>query len=216
MDTVARYSAASRKAWRTRKRMAMARIGGLLPDGQEMGPAMLALTRRQRAFVLAYVAHPQASGTELAKLAGYKQSEGSRVWAGTASKMLRMPAIIAAIHEVISKTYRGRGAAIAQDVMLKIAQDRKHPKQLAAALALADRGGFGAMMESKLTVEHRDLTSDAMIRRIQRLVRQLGPIEAGRILGGRVIDVEPDQGRAVAGPEGDRAGDGAGGGPDTG
>ena len=184
----------------------------------ELGPAMLALTDKQRRFVLAYVEFPQATGTALAQMAGYKQKEGSRIWAKTASKMLRDPGIIAAIHEVLSKTYRGRGAAIAQDVMLSIAKDSKHPKQLAAALALADRGGFAAAFEQKVTVEHRDQTSEAILDRIQGLAKRLGPLEVARLLGHpmkEIVDAgEPDQGHAVAGPEGDggRGGDAGGGG----
>ena len=184
----------------------------------ELGPAMLALTDKQRRFVLAYVEFPQATGTALAQMAGYKQKVGSRIWAKTASKMLRDPGIIAAIHEVLSKTYRGRGAAIAQDVMLSIAKDSKHPKQLAAALALADRGGFAAAFEQKVTVEHRDQTSEAILARIQGLAKRLGPLEVARLLGHpmkEIVDAgKPDQGHAVAGPEGDggRGGDAGGGG----
>ena|SRR5215471_2077736 len=179
----------------------------------ELGPAMLELDERARKFVLAYCAYPQASGTELAKMAGYKQGERSQGWRSQASRLLRRPGIIAAIHECLTKTYRGRGAAIAQDVMLQIAQNPLHPQQLKAALALADRGGFGAMMESKLTVEHKDLTSDALIEKIMRLAKMLGPDVAAamtRRLGGEVIDadgvpaLEQGRPRLDGGDQGDR------------
>jgi phage terminase small subunit len=182
---------------------------------------MQALTPRQRNFVLAYVHNPQATGTKLCQMAGYSGGQTGTVWRSSASRMLRSPAIIAGINEVLGKTYRGRGAAIAQDVMLAIAQDAKHPQQLKAALALADRGGFGAMSEQRVTVEHRDQTSEAIIARIGGALRRLGlddplrvAIEA-KLLGKpmEVIDVEPDadavdQGRAVAGPQGGGAGGG--------
>jgi hypothetical protein len=180
----------------------------------ELGQAMRALTEKQRRFVLAYCEYPHATGTDLARMAGYAQKEGSRIWSKTASKMLRDPGIIAAIHEVLSKTYRGRGAAIAQDVMLTIAKDRKHPKQLQAALALADRGGFAAAFEQKLTVEHRDQTSEAILGRISLALKRLGLDDPVRLaieqkLGKpmETIDVDPDAGPAnqrpaLAGPEG--------------
>ena len=177
----------------------------------ELGPAMLALTEKQRRFVVAYVEFPQATGTDLAAMAGYKQKQGSRIWSKTASKMLRDPGIIAAIHELLSKTYRGRGAAIAQDVMLTIAKDKKHKDQLKAAAMLADRGGFAAMFEQKVTVEHRDQTSEAILNRIQGLAKRLGPLEVARLLGHpmkEIVDgrLNPDQGQGVAGPEGNSAG----------
>jgi hypothetical protein len=190
----------------------------------ELGPAMLELSERQRNFVLAYCAFPQASGQDLARMAGYESNcgkDGSQNWRSTASRMLRSPPILAAIHECLTKTYRGRGAAIAQDVMLTIAQDKKHKDQLKAAAMLADRGGFGAFMESKVTIEHRDQTSEALIARITLLARRLG-IEPDRLLGTSMqktetpvivetIDghAEPaDRGRALAGPEGSSAGGG--------
>jgi len=203
--SVAISSAAARKGWRVRKRLQAARMerSDLMKATRErivvgdLGPAMLELSEKQRDFVLAYCAFPQASGTDLARMAGYKQSVGSRVWASTASRMLRDPGIIAAIHEVLSKTYRGRGAAIAQDVMLEIAQDQNHPQRLKAAAMLADRGGFAAMLESKVTIEHRDQTSEAMIKRIEMLAKRLG-IDAAKLLGGPVIDGRASEVGAVA------------------
>jgi hypothetical protein len=160
-------------------------------NGNELlidGPAMAALTQKQRDFVLAYVHCPTASGSDLCRMAGYAPGRvGTATWRAMASRMLRAPAIIAAINEVLGKAYRGRGAAIAQDVMLTIAQNPNHPQQLKAALALADRGGFGAYSEQKVTIEHRDMTSDAMIAKIERLAKFLG-VDAGKLLGGRVID----------------------------
>jgi hypothetical protein len=156
----------------------------------ELGPAMLELDVRQRKFVLAYCAFPQASGQDLAAMAGYKEGVARQGWRSQASRLLRKPEIIAAIHECLTKTYRGRGAAIAQDVMLTIAQDAKHPKQLQAALALADRGGFAAMLESRLTVEHRDQTSAALIERITMLAKRLG-VDPSKLLGGHLIEQKP-------------------------
>ena len=192
----------------------------------EFGPAMLELTQRQRDFVLAYCAFPQASGTDLARMAGYSGGTGSQGWRSQASRLLRAPEIIAAIHECLTKTYRGRGAAIAQDVMLTIAQDKKHKDQLKAAAMLADRGGFAAMMEQKVTVEHRDQTSEAILNRISLALKRLGlddPVrrQIEQKLSGNTLEVvdgraDPDQGRELAGPEGNRAGagnTGAGSGP---
>src|SRR5262245_35758601 len=159
----------------------------LVMDGMELGPAMAALNPRQRDFVLAYVAMPQATGCELARLAGYH--EGKRT---QASRLLRTPSVIAAIHEVLAKTYRGRGAAVAQDVMLTIAMNANHQHQLKAAMALADRGGFGAMSEQKLTVEHRDMTSDMLIKKIQGLARRLG-IDETKVLGAPAVVIAPEE-----------------------
>ena len=177
------------------------------------GPAMLALNQRQREFVLAYLEHPTAKGHELVAMAGYTGQRKNR--RETASRFLHAPAIIAAINEVLGKTYRGRGAAVAQDVMLTIAGNPNHPKQLQAALALADRGGFGAVVESRLTVQ--DQTSEALIARITVLAKRLG-INPTRLLGGPVIDADgsdgggparrdPHNGTDGSGPARDRAAD---------
>jgi phage terminase small subunit len=222
------HVAAARKAWRTRKAMTASRKPIYVT---EFGPAMLELTQRQRDFVLAYCAFPQASGTDLARMAGYSGGTGSQGWRSQASRLLRAPEIIAAIHECLTKTYRGRGAAIAQDVMLTIAQDKKHKDQLKAAAMLADRGGFAAMMEQKVTVEHRDQTSEAILNRISLALKRLGlddPVrrQIEQKLSGNTLEVnaegaspkeiydgraDPDQGRALAGPEGNRAGSGSAG-----
>jgi len=183
-------------------------------EDEDLGPAMRALNEKQRAFVDAYCSFPCASQAKLAEMAGYGNSTiaGLRV---RGHRLLQMPSVLLAINEELAKRFKGKGAAISQMVLFKIALNDKHPKQLNAALALADRGGFPQQTEQRVIVEKTDRTGEAMIVRIKALAKMLG-IDAQKLLGRgdevlharAIIEaeaevVEADDGRANPGATGD-------------
>jgi phage terminase small subunit len=135
---------------------------------------MRALTPKQQAFVVNYLEYPTSTATRAAKRAGYeittgKSGAGPKV---SAWRNLRHPKILAAIQEELHKRFHG-DAVIGRRVLLEIALNKTHPHQLKAALALLDRGGFHSMSEQKITVDHRDMTGEAMIERIKALCAEL-------------------------------------------
>ena len=82
----------------------------------------------------------------------------------------------------LDKRFRS-DAVIGRSVLMEIALDKEHPQQrLKAATALLDRGGFHSMSEQRISVEHHNLTGDAMIERIKALALELG-MDATKLIG---------------------------------
>ena len=159
-------------------------------DRTVQGPAMEALNERQREFVRCCVEHPNYNATQLAELAGYKGSpEAMRV---QGHRLRHNEGVIAAINEVASKRLRGAGL-LGVSVMVEIASNPAHKDQLKAATALADRTGFHALSEHKVTVEDkRPQTKKEMIAAIVQLGREQGMSdeEIKKWTGGEIIDAE--------------------------
>lgn len=170
----------------------------------EWGPAMAGLTDLQRRYVLAMQFEPMGNATQWARMAGYEDNgkTGIRV---TAHRLAHDPAITAAIQECAQATLHHVGPMLGVAVMLKIARDSKHPKQLLAAIALANRSGFHETTEHVMHVQHSGMTGEAMIARITELAGELG-MDAARLLGRnaagkpmKVIEHEDVQGSDTSG-----------------
>ncbi len=134
------------------------------------------------------------SANSLAQQVGYSP-RGHEV---KGSQLLHNERILAAIAEVTTKGFRS-SAALGRKVVEQIALNDRHPKQLQAAVALLDRGGFQVENIQKITVEKHDLTGRALIERIKVLADKHG-LDATKLIGSNVIDGEftEVQGRAVS------------------
>jgi phage terminase small subunit len=152
-------------------------------DLEGCGPAMQALTPKQRAFVRNYIDFPSASYAAIARRAGYSDKSGAAKV--EAHALRRNEKVIRAINEELDKRFR-LDAVIGRAVLVEIALDKEHPQRLRAAEALLDRGGFHTRSEQRITVEHTDLNGEALIERIRDLARRLD-VDPARLLGG-VID----------------------------
>jgi hypothetical protein len=153
-----------------------------------LGPAMLLLKPRQQAFVVYYVEHPACVVSEAMGKVGYGggNTKNLKVAGGA---MLRNKKILDAIQEETGKRYRV-GGLVGVHGMIEIASNPKHPDRLKACIALADRGGFGVVHESKVVHERVDLTGKALMERVRELAEKLGR-DPQDYLGPNVIDVTP-------------------------
>jgi phage terminase small subunit len=146
---------------------------------ESLGPAMSALTERQRAFVVTFIEFPTLSHVECARRAGYPDNgENAKV---VAHRLLTSERVLKALNEELDKRFR-RDAVLGRSVLLEIAQDKEHPQRLKAAEALLNRGGFGVLHEQRIRVEHSDMSSEAMIERIRALAHSLG-LDAAALVG---------------------------------
>jgi phage terminase small subunit len=174
---------------------------GIIPeDDSDLGPAMRQLTSKQQRFVQIYLEQPTRSGKSTAAAAGYSTGGSGVGVRFEAYRLLRSERILAAIREELDKRFRS-DAVLGRAVLLEIALDKEHPQRLKAATALLDRGGFHSMSEQRITVDHRDMTGDAMRERIQALAAELG-VDAAKLLGAnavpmKVIEHEPAAADAI-------------------
>lgn len=160
-------------------------------DLASYGPAMQACTPRQRAFVEAYCDHPGASATRLAEHAGFATNSQTSLRV-TAHRLMHSETVIAAINEEASKRLRGAGL-LGVSIMMEIATNRTHKDQLKAATALADRTGFHATSEHKVTVDDkRPQTKREMVAAIVALGREQGMSddEIKKWTGGEIVDAD--------------------------
>lgn len=150
-----------------------------LPPDTKLGPAMLALNEKQRAFVHALLATGGRSYTEAAIAAGYAADGNKNVAAVTGSRLAHDPRVLEAIHEeAVARLHAG--AALATSELVKIAGDSTHPKQVNAITALLDRVGIPARTEHKVTVESEDAKS--VMAEIRQLAGQLG-VDPAKLIG---------------------------------
>lgn len=139
--------------------------------GDDLGPAMSALTPRQRIFVRCMLDTPTLDATAAARRAGYQigSSDAVRV---QAFRLMHSERVIAAYHEEASKRLRS-GAVLGASVLMKIAQDPMHKDQLKAAMTLLNRIGLHEKTEHKHVVERP--TDDIEVKRqIVALAKELG------------------------------------------
>ena len=147
----------------------------------------------QRRFVIAYCEHPNYDHGALAKEAGYASGPpGSSSLRVAGHRLMHDERVIAAINEEASKRLRGSGL-LGISVMMDIASNSAHKDQLKAATALADRTGFHALSEHKVTVDDkRPKTKQEMIAAIVALGREQGlsDDEIKKWTGGEIVDAE--------------------------
>lgn len=155
-----------------------------MTDSGEYGPAMAVLTEKQRAFVAAAISNPTAPANELCKLAGYQNSEnGQRV---NGHRLMHDERILAAIEEEARKRVR-LGGVIGIEGLIAIATNThaEDADRLKACIALADRGGFGARTEHKVTVERVD---DGRVLELAARFAAEFRLGNAKLIGGNVIE----------------------------
>lgn len=166
-------------------------------DIYEYGPAMRQLTAKQRLYVFAMLTEPFGNPTQWARTAGYSDSSSAAKVAGF--HLAHNPKITSAVNEVAQRHLTTLGPVLGLAVMMKVARDPGHPKQLRAAEMLANRSGFHEKTEHTVSVHHSDHTGVAMVDRIRNLAAALG-IDAAKLLGvndaprvieGTMVDVSP-------------------------
>jgi hypothetical protein len=150
----------------------------LSDDIGELGPAMLALSEKQRKYVWAMLNNPLGNPTVWCRAAGYSdKGEACKV---RAFYVARNPKIMEAAQEECRKHLNTMGGVLGVGVMMQIARKKGHKQQLAAATALANRSGFHETTEHKVTVEHIDDTR--MLEFANRLASELG-VDRGKLIG---------------------------------
>lgn len=114
-----------------------------MSDENEFGPAMAALTDKQRSFVMAMIEVPGCSHAEAARRAGYSDvAEGAKV---RGYYQAHNPAVQEAIREEAGKRLNASSLAAAGVLVKLLNDDTLLPKdRIKAAGMLLDRSGFGA------------------------------------------------------------------------
>jgi phage terminase small subunit len=151
-------------------------------DRGEYGPAMMALNPAMRRFVLALIDNPAAPQWKAAEAAGYSpNSNGSlRV---CAHRLTHDDRVLAAISEESGKRLRSASLLASDFLVRMILDDDVAMKDRAkVAVALLDRGGFGAAQTINVNKTTTDRTGKAIMERIAALSQKLG-VDAGRLLG---------------------------------
>ncbi len=148
-------------------------------DEPVFGPAMAALTPKQRQFVLAMAADPFGNATKWAQAAGYSAtSYGSlRV---RAHVLMHDPKVEAAVLEVGRSMLNGVGPILAAHVMLRAAADPKNRYHLRAAEMLANRVGMHEVQE--LQVKRTTESAEEKVAKIKLLAAILG-VDPASLLG---------------------------------
>lgn len=156
-------------------------------DLTNFGPAMAALTEKQRRFVLAMASDPFGNAKRWAIAAGYSDvKDGAKV---RGHFLVHDPRIEAAVMEVARGTINAVGPILAVSVMLRAAANKKHPKHLRAAEMIANRVGLHETTEHVVNVNHSDRTGAALAKRIQEFAGMLG-LDPAALLG---VNAAPKQ-----------------------
>lgn len=154
-----------------------------MSDDPEYGPAMAALTDKQRGFVLAMIEVPGCSHAQAARRAGYSDvKEGAKV---RGHYLAHSPAVQEAIREEAGKRLNASSLAAAGVLMTLLTDDSILPKdRIKAAGMLLDRSGFGAAQTINVhkTVT-RKMDVSAAAAKIAEF-RQRFPEHFARMIGG--------------------------------
>lgn len=118
--------------------------------GIEYGPRMAALAPLQRNFVIQYLSHPTWTQKDIGLAAGYSQSSASIM----GNRNAHDERVIAAIQEEGSRRLRSGGALAVSGLMLMV-MNPSHKDHFRACVAVADRTGFHAMSEHKVTIDDK-------------------------------------------------------------
>lgn len=135
------------------------------------GPAMSALTPLQQSFIEALLQqNGQMNYTKAYLVANPDVSRD--VAQAASSRLMSQDHILLALHEEADKRLRA-GALLGVSVMMEIAADPTHKDRLRAAGMIADRVGFHAKTEHKVTVE-KPTDDIEIVQRIVDLGKSLG------------------------------------------
>ncbi len=158
-----------------------------MDDDYEFGPAMAALTEKQRGFVMAMVEVPGCSHAEAARRAGYSDvKDGAKV---RGHYLAHSPAIQVAIREEAGKRLNASSLAAAGVLLALMTDGDISPKdRIKAAGMLLDRSGFGAASTLNVNKTVTDRTGAGMLERIRQLAAANG-IDPVKLLGGNVVPV---------------------------
>jgi hypothetical protein len=171
-------------------------MGIRVDDEDRLGPAMLRLSKRRRAFVVAALEMPCATQAQVARAAGFGTPTSSdNVMKVRGCQLMHSEKIIAALHEEASKRLRS-STVLGAAVLVEIAKDPSHKDRLRAAEMLLNRTGFHELHERKLTVEHRDLTGAELTARITELAHRLG-VDPSRLLGQNLAPMKLIEAKAM-------------------
>ncbi len=165
-------------------------LAEMLPEGEDLGPAMRECSKRQRVFVVLLLDQgSKQDRTRAAEMAGYQGSTRNSLKV-TAHWLAHNPKVQAAVLEEARKRMTlGTGAAAAL-LLETIADEKAHRKdRLRAAADLLDRSGIPAMSEHKVSVE-RTLSRDEKLLRVVELSRLLGRNPSEFL--GSLVELLPD------------------------
>jgi hypothetical protein len=146
---------------------------------EDLGPCMLALTPKQRAFVMELRAGPAGYGSEVraCRAAGYGANSSDGATRVIAHNVLHNPKVQEALREVGVRIIRAEAFQSIKNTAA-IANDREHRDCLKANLALLDRGGFAVETVHHVTVERSQemivIATDEVIERIRQLAMKAG------------------------------------------
>ncbi len=158
-----------------------------MADEAEYGPAMLALTEKQRGFVLAMLTIPGCSHSRAAREAGYSDVKGADRVSG--HLCAHNPNVQAAMREEAGKRLNSL-SVVAANVMMDImlSEDAGPKDKLKAAMAVLDRTGFAAAQTINVHKTVTDNSGKAVLERIKRAADALG-VDPGTLLGATPMKV---------------------------
>lgn len=161
-----------------------------MSDDEDFGPAMAALSERQRSFVMALIEFPGITQAEAARRAGYSDvADGAKV---RGHYLAHNPAVQAAIREEAGKRLNSSSLMAANTLLAILTDEGVDAKdRIKAAGMLLDRSGFGAAQTINVNKTTTDRTGKAIMERIAALSQKLG-VDANRLLGPAppVVEVE--------------------------
>lgn len=160
------------------------------PDEDSLGPAMLALTKAQRRFVMAMVfLGGTQRGCYLA--AGYADTPHNKNAAEvSAYRLTYHPKVQAAMLEVGINLLGAARIPAAKFLIDTIKNDAVEMKdRLKATEMVMNRTGMHATSEHKVAVTHKDETSEQVLKEIAQFSKTLD-IDPKKLLGRNVLEAE--------------------------
>jgi hypothetical protein len=150
-------------------------------DTEGLGPEMLALSPRQRKFVIAYIGSGGRDAAACARAAGYTTSPGADRVAG--HRLLHTPKVIEAI-KVESDRHLNGAAYVAASGLVDIAADPEHRDRFRACADILDRTGFPRTTQHAVTVEHEfaNVSTAELLRTVAEYQRKVGRVIEGQIV----------------------------------
>ena len=148
----------------------------------ELGPAMLALKEKQRAFVTCLLLEPPGHGAQVnaARRAGYGTAKKKPVhMANIASRLARHPKVVAAILEESRKMLR-TGSPEAVNALIAMIRDPNHKGHLRAVGMMLERTD-PTVYHQHVTVERKQ-SEEEMVEFVRRFAKELG-VDESKLLG---------------------------------